>query len=221
MHDFKNTLTVVLANADLLAAAMASAKVDPAWREMTADILIAARGGLEATQRLLFFTQRGAGQGNHEDVAVGSLVTDVMALVRRPLEQMQVRVTLDLRAPGSVRGNRYELHHAVLNLVINARDAMPGGGQLTVAATARTRAEALASSLPQAGEYVEIVVTDTGAGMDAETLARIFEPFFTTRSAGTGLGLSSVFGIVQNHGGNVTAESAPGKGARFRLLLPR
>jgi signal transduction histidine kinase len=98
----------------------------------------------------------------------------------------------------------------VLNLLTNARDAMPEGGSITVATVL----------LPDTPAAVELTVTDTGHGMDAETLARIFDPFYTTKPTGTGLGLSITYGIVRDHGGSITADSTPGQGTRFLVRLP-
>ena len=109
-----------------------------------------------------------------------------------------------------------------MNLVINARDAMPGGGRLSIATSNLLLVAGTGSALPP-GSYVELSVTDTGVGIDAATRARLFEPFFTTKAVGkgTGLGLSTVYGIVSQSGGEVQVESQPGHGATFRILLPR
>jgi signal transduction histidine kinase len=113
-----------------------------------------------------------------------------------------------------------ELELAVLNIAVNARDAMPDGGRLTIAARNAGEAEAGAAGL--AGEFVAVSLADTGSGIPREVLARVFEPFFTTKPAGegTGLGLSVSYGIVQTHGGEIVARSTPGAGATFEVLLP-
>ena len=123
-----------------------------------------------------------------------------------------------------VTGRRGELHHVLLNLCLNARDAMPGGGRLALHAerVELSRPAAMHLHLPAPGAYVELTVRDTGTGMDEVTLARVFEPFFTTKrpGEGTGLGLATVYGVVRSHGGNVLVDSTPGDGTTFRLLLP-
>jgi len=112
-----------------------------------------------------------------------------------------------------------------LNLVVNARDAMPGGGKLMIASSNATIRDGQASVVPAvpAGQYVQLTVADTGTGMVKEVLDRLFEPFFTTKEAGkgTGLGLSIIFGIVKQSGGHIRVESAPGRGTSFRIFLPR
>jgi signal transduction histidine kinase len=110
----------------------------------------------------------------------------------------------------SVRGNPNALSQVVLNLITNARDAMPNGGRMSI----------VTSRVSEARDAVELVVADSGHGMNADTLPRIFDPFYTTKPTGTGLGLSIVYGIVQDHGGTITAESTPREGTRFVVRLP-
>ncbi|HTO94730.1 MAG TPA: ATP-binding protein, partial [Bacteroidota bacterium] len=128
-----------------------------------------------------------------------------------------IAITLALEADlPSVKGDRTQLHQTLLNLCVNARDAMPSGGTLTIT-TGRARREGT-----EPGWYARLTVADTGSGMDEETKRRIFEPFFTTKEPGrgTGLGLSVVYGIVQSHRGFIAVESAPGKGTKFTLDIP-
>ncbi len=221
VHDFKNTLGVIQSNAELLLAAVpASGEA----RAMVEDIMTAARSGLDSARRLLYFAGREGGAARTE-VPVAELVEGVLVLVRRIFKSNQIEIRVKIDPTCGVRGDRDELHHAVLNLVVNARDAMPEGGTLTVSAVGHsfTRAEATLHHLPCAGEYVELVVADTGLGMDESTQGHAFEPFFTTKAAGsgTGMGLPTVYGIVRNHGGNVLLDSRLGQGTRMRLFLPR
>jgi two-component system cell cycle sensor histidine kinase/response regulator CckA len=139
---------------------------------------------------------------------LNAVLADTGLLLRRLLGE---HVELELRPAGdlgTVRADPGQLEQVIVNLAVNARDAMPNGGRLTI----ETR---------NAGDHVELVVSDTGIGMDEETRAQVFEPFFTTREQGVGLGLASVYGIVHQSGGEVTVESAPGEGAVFVVRLPR
>jgi len=150
---------------------------------------------------------------------VAELVQGMRDLLARTLGPM-VRLTFALDGDGAVLSDLTQLEIAVLNLAINARDAMPEGGDLTIAtAVRRTRGDAELA----AGEYVDLSVADTGSGMPAEVAARAFDPFFTTKGVGkgTGLGLSQVYGMARQAGGTVRIESRPGAGTTVRICLPR
>jgi signal transduction histidine kinase len=144
-------------------------------------------------------------------VDLNQVVEDTVLLARGQIEKAGVAIRMTL-APdlAPVRGNASALSQVVLNLFTNARDAMPAGGRMGIA-TGPARDDPA---------WVELVVTDTGHGMDAETLARIFDPFYTTKPTGTGLGLSITYGIVRDHGGTIAAESIPAEGTRFVVRLP-
>jgi two-component system NtrC family sensor kinase len=143
-------------------------------------------------------------------VDVNAVINDVLSLLDHQLRTSRIQVRKELSAtPPIVQGIEYKLQQVFLNLFLNARDAMPKGGWLTVA----TRSH---------GEYAAIEVADTGSGIPVEQLSRIYDPFFTTKDIGkgTGLGLSITYGIVQEHDGTITCESAIGQGTRFTLRLP-
>jgi signal transduction histidine kinase len=148
--------------------------------------------------------------GEAGPIEVNSIISDVLSLLEHQLKMSKVQVRRDLtEAPMVVRGTEYKLQQVFLNLFLNARDAMPNGGWLSV--TTRTK-----------GQEAVVEVADTGVGIPSEHLARIYDPFFTTKGEGrgTGLGLSVTYGIVQEHGGVLSCESTHGEGTKFRLVLP-
>jgi two-component system cell cycle sensor histidine kinase/response regulator CckA len=158
-------------------------------------------------------------------LAINEVMTDVAGLLRRVLGE-KIRLALELEQPGrAVRADRTQLDQVLVNLAVNARDAMPDGGTLTLRSDHLLLLEPMplgADTVPP-GRYVVIEVGDTGAGIAPDILPRIFEPFFTTKreQGGTGLGLATVHGIVRQSGGYLAAESAPGRGTRMRIFLPR
>jgi PAS domain S-box-containing protein len=206
-HDFNNLLTVVLGNVDMLTKPSNTARQQ---RQLDA-IRHAAERGRDLTRQLLAFSRK-----QH----LSPVVLDVNELLTRflPLLQQAVgeAVTLTTQFPDEplhVHVDAAQLESAILNLAVNARDAMPNGGAIQLS----TR------SVGDRSDQVEIEVADTGVGMPPDVLARIFDPFFTTKEVGkgSGLGLSQVYGFVSQSGGRVTADSRPGEGARVRLTLPR
>ena len=219
-HDFNNQLTGMLANADVLVEALAST---PELRAAAEQIRAGAQRSARLTRQLLAFARKGNVMAVPVDVH--EAVADVITLLRRSIDK-RIAIATDLRAvPSVVIGDPTQLHNALLNLALNARDAMPDGGTLrfetrSVDLPPERRAQ-LHVALP-AGPLVEITVADDGAGMDAETLAHVFEPFFTTKPTGqgVGLGLAAVYGTVESHGGAVTVASTPGRGTTFTLWLP-
>jgi two-component system cell cycle sensor histidine kinase/response regulator CckA len=214
-HDFNNQLAGILGYADLLTRHTA----DPVLRRYGERIATAAQRSADLTRKLLAFARK----GNVRKVAVDlhGVVQETTALLERSLGQ-PIAIRQQLAAPQAlVEGDPASLQSALLNLAVNARDAMPQGGTLTFATRVRDLA---AGEVPElaAGAWLELSVTDTGCGMDAQVRARIFEPFFTTKGPGkgTGMGLPAVFGTVMSHGGRLLVESAPGQGSTFRILLP-
>jgi signal transduction histidine kinase len=216
-HDFNNILTVILSFARELTEELAG---EP--REQAREIERAALRGAAVTRQLLAFGRK---QVLYPEVLkMEEVVAGLGSMIGRLVGE-RVTVALDV-APdvGLVRMDPTQLEQAIVNLSLNARDAMPDGGRLSIGARnvdVAPGADAAAGSAP--GQYVAVSVRDTGTGMDATTLSRIFEPFYTTKpmGKGTGLGLSIVHGAVEQSGGHIGVESTPGAGTAFTLYLPR
>ena len=219
-HDFNNLLGVIIGNADLLRDLETA---DPEADELIRNVLDAAFRGAELTRRLLAFARQQPLSPRRIDV--NQLVSGIIRLLSRTLGE-NIEIVLSLSSEVSpIVADPAQLEAAIANLATNARDAMPGGGRLTVAtADCRLDADSVAphSDLVP-GQYVMIEVGDTGSGMTQEVINRIFEPFYTTkgRDRGTGLGLSMVFGFIKQSGGHINVSSEPGVGTTFRLFLPR
>ena len=218
-HDFNNILTAIVGYTDLLAAEFTG---DSRQLEDLEEIRKAARRATALTRQLLSFSRKQLLEPRIIDV--NSIVTNLDKMLRSLIsENIDLKTTLadDLDA---ARVDPNQLEQVIMNLAINARDAMPDGGTLTIetanAALDSDYASRHVSVIP--GDYVMLAVTDTGCGMSEEVKARIFEPFFTTKPAGrgTGLGLSTVYGIVKQSGGNIWLSSEPGKGTTFKIYLP-
>jgi PAS domain S-box-containing protein len=218
-HDFNNLLTVILGNLEMLEMQL----TDVRQLELVREACATATHGAELTERLLAFGRRQPLQPKLTDV--GDLLGDMTPLLRRTLgETVRVRSRSD-NDLWQVLVDPSQLQSAILNLAINARDAMPGGGRLTILAENTELEVDYARMHPEVwpGQYVLIAVTDTGAGMSSEVQERAFEPFFTTKEvgAGSGLGLSMVYGFVKQSGGHLTIYSEPGHGTTARMYLPR
>jgi PAS domain S-box-containing protein len=216
-HDFNNLLTVVIGALDLIQRHPADAD---RRERMIEAALGAARRGERLTQQLLAFSRRQT--LSPEPARVDAILGDSEPLLRRAVGEA-VNLTVAPNAAGAaamIDVSQFEA--ALMNLVVNARDAVASGGAIRVETHACVLAEGEVPETP-AGAYVRVDVHDTGVGMDAETMGRVFDPFFTTKDVGkgTGLGLSQVYGFVRQSGGGVTIDSAPGKGASVRLYLPR
>jgi two-component system, chemotaxis family, CheB/CheR fusion protein len=217
-HDFNNLLTVILGYSNLLRVSVVGN--EPAAHHLL-EIEIASEKAASLTQQLLSFSRR---QVLHPEVLeLNTIVADCDRMLRRLVGE---RITIALKcepALWQVRVDAGEISRALINLSLNARDAMPGGGTLTIetANVTLTEAESPRQVLTP-GKYAMIAVHDTGIGIDAETQTHIFEPFFTTKEIGkgTGLGLATVLGIVEQSGGAIRCESEPGRGTSFRIFLP-
>jgi two-component system cell cycle sensor histidine kinase/response regulator CckA len=217
-HDFNNVLAVIIGHADLLLHELAGSDAN---RESVEEIRGAASRAADLTRQLLAFSRQQILQPQRTDLS--GIVGGMAKMLRRLIGE---DVTLAIVAPsalGPVLVDPGQMEQVVLNLAVNARDAMPLGGALTIETADVQLDEASAEGDVKPGSYVTLSVTDTGTGMDAATQARIFEPFFTTKEPGrgTGLGLATVFGIVQQSGGTISTVSVPGRGTTFRVYLPR
>jgi nitrogen-specific signal transduction histidine kinase len=214
-HDFNNLLMVIMGHGELLRRGLPAE--DPLLRKVQ-QVMGAAERAARLVRQLLAFSRKQVLEPQVLDL--NALVSETARMLRPLLgEDVQVVTRLD-PALGRVRVDPAQIDQVLMNLAVNARDAMPGGGTL-VLETANVEGPASGPAAP--GGRVALTVRDTGHGMDDETQAQAFEPFFTTKAGigGTGLGLSMVYGIVQQSGGQITLESAPGCGSKFRILLPR
>ena len=217
-HDFNNMLGGIMGYADLLLAG----ERDPRRQEHLRAIILAASRSSELTRKLLAFGRRG--KNLVESLDLRSMAEECLAMLRPSMSpDLQIKVNMEDCPP--VDGDPAQIHQVLVNLCINAAEAMPERGTLTVSSCGKNLPESWLSGLPlPPGAYVELSVMDTGPGMTEEVRQRVFEPFFTTKNAsgtaGTGLGLSTTYGIVQAHRGAITVESSRGRGSTFRVLLP-
>ncbi|MBI4953939.1 MAG: response regulator [Myxococcales bacterium] len=210
VHDFNNMLGAALANLDILDAMPRETVVgDPLAAECTVEVRAALRRAAELAARLLRFSR--AGRSRYVAVDLSAACDGLVKTLRRTIDR-GVQIDAEIAPDLVVLGDECELHQVLMNLCLNARDAMPGGGRLSVRAGLDT----------PAGASVLIGVADTGVGMDEATLAHLFEPFFTTKDPGrgVGLGLATVHDIVTLHGGSVSATSKVGAGSSFSVRLP-
>ncbi|HRZ52973.1 MAG TPA: ATP-binding protein, partial [Candidatus Contendobacter sp.] len=219
-HDFNNLLTIILGNLAMLEEGL---RDNPELFKSAHTAMNAARRGADLTRRLLAFSRQQALQPRL--LAPGQQLQEIAELLARTLgANIELETAAD-PAVWNIRVDPGQLTNAVLNLAINARDAMPGGGCLRIEAGNVTLDAAHAARYPDvvAGDYVRLTVADTGTGMTPEVIERAFEPFFTTKElgAGTGLGLSMVYGFVKQSGGHVRIRSQVGAGTTVELYLPR
>lgn len=219
-HDFNNMLTAIIGFSDFLL--QTHRPTDPAHADIM-NIKSSANRAAGLVGKLLALARQQTLLV--EPLQLGEVMTDLAPLLKRSVgEKIEVKLSSG-RDLWYVKTDKLQLEQAIINLAVNARDAMPDGGRLTIRTRNVTERECYRLQLRDMvpGEYVEIEVSDTGTGIPNEVLGKIFEPFFTTKEAGkgTGLGLATVYGIVKQSGGYIYAESTPGEGTTFRIYLPR
>jgi two-component system cell cycle sensor histidine kinase/response regulator CckA len=207
-HDFNNLLAAMLGSLDLV-----ESEANDGLRLDLATIRHSALRARDLTRQLLAFARKQPVQRRNVDLSL--LVRDVELLLRR-LVGPSIVIDIETSGPALVSADPSLLEQVLVNLVVNARDAMPDGGHLQIRVDSRPSGHAD----PDGAGTALLTVTDSGVGMDAETRRRIFEPFFTTKASGTGLGLASSYGIIQQHRGDIAVESEPGRGTSFIVSLP-
>jgi len=219
-HDFNNVLTVITGTIEIIQEGLADKPEFAAIAQLIDD---AAARGAEITSQLLTFARRQPLEPR--DIDVNALVVETAKLLKPILGEHIEIVTRLADDAWSAMADPSQLSSAIVNLAVNARDAMPGGGTVTIrtANETVTQSSALGTAVMPAGDYVRIEVTDTGIGMSKEIQSKIFDPFFTTKPVGqgTGLGLATVYGIVKQSGGFITVDSEVGRGTSFHIYLPR
>ena len=218
-HDFNNLLTIIIGNLGIAKRGVVEARAERALD----NALIGAERAAQLTQRLLAFSRRQP--LNPRVLDVNKLIVSISDLLARTLgENIQLQ-TIGAAGLWKAEADASELESTLLNLALNARDAMPDGGKLTIETSNAYLDEEYCKQQENVspGQYILIAVSDSGAGMSSETIDRAFEPFFTTKEAGkgTGLGLSQVYGFMKQSGGHIKIYSEPGEGTTIKLYLPR
>jgi two-component system cell cycle sensor histidine kinase/response regulator CckA len=218
-HDFNNLLSVILGYSDMVSTALKPG--DPLLEDIM-EITSAGRRAADLTRQLLAFSRQQILQPRV--LTLDAVIGGVTKMLSRVLGEDVELVVVTNPTTSSIQADPGQMEQVLMNLVVNARDAMPKGGKLTIETANVTLDSTYAETHRiKAGEYVMLAVSDNGAGMDATTCARIFEPFFTTKDPGkgTGLGLSTVFGVVQQSGGSLVVFSEAGAGTTFKIYLPQ
>jgi two-component system, cell cycle sensor histidine kinase and response regulator CckA len=216
-HDFNNILTSILGSTAIMKRKM---RKNNQWYHFADIIETAAKRGAGLTRQLLTFARKSTPQ--FRPIIVNDIIEETLRLFERSTDKsfaIKKELTNDLAI---IKGDDGQLQQAILNLLINARDAMPNGGTITVRSQALNPDLRSASVFGEAraGEFASVAIRDAGAGMSQAVQQRIFEPFFTTKDKGTGLGLSVVYGVVNSHGGFITVQSEVGKGSQFTMFFP-
>ncbi|MBN1991256.1 MAG: response regulator [Anaerolineae bacterium] len=220
-HDFNNLLTVITGYSELLLHRHIE-RHDPRYKDIE-QIFKAGERATALTRQLLAFSRQQVIQP--EILDLNAIITDTNEMLRRLISEDIDLITILDPTLGHIKADANQIESIILNLAVNAYDAMPHGGKLTIK-TSNLKLGAGSADKPiglEPGRYVLLTVSDTGIGMDAETLSHIFEPFFTTKAKGkgTGLGLATVYGIVQQNKGGLSVSSQPGRGATFQIYLPQ
>jgi PAS domain S-box-containing protein len=218
-HDFNNLLMVISGYSEFLLDRLGP---DPALRGPAQEIASAAVRATSLTRQLLAFSRKQMLAPKILDL--NSVVTENLKMLTRMIGEDVDLVMVPAAGLGTIRADAGQVEQVIMNLAVNARDAMPSGGKLTIETSNVSLDEEYARfhAPLRPGNYVMLAISDTGAGMDTETQSHIFEPFFTTKGPkGTGLGLSTVYGIVKQSGGYIWVYSEPGKGTTFKIYLPR
>ncbi|MDE3181511.1 MAG: response regulator, partial [Acidobacteriota bacterium] len=218
-HDFNNLLTAILGYSD-----MALEKLPPnsQAKRYTAEIKKAGERAALLTRQLLAYSRLQV--MSPQVIDLNAVIVEMSKMLRRLAGEDIVLATIPNASPGRIRSDPSQIEQVIMNLAVNARDAMPQGGKLTIKTSDSVLEEAVTAEglRVKGGHYVQLDVSDTGCGMDAETRPRIFDPFFTTkeRGKGTGLGLSTVYGIVKQSSGYIWVKSEPSRGTTFSIYLP-
>jgi hypothetical protein len=218
-HDFNNLLGVILGNSEMI---LKTGPSDPRLQERIKEIKMAGEEAASVTRQLLAFSRQRVFEPQVLDLNV--VLKDLEPLLKRIIEEsIQLEMKLGQQL-GAIKIDRSQLAQVILNLISNARDAMSGGGRLKIETSNVELEESYAHEHVDVtpGEYVQLSVTDSGSGMDRETVSRIFEPFFTTKEKGrgSGLGLATVYGIVRQSGGHIWVYSEPESGTTFKIYFP-
>ena len=213
-HDFNNVLTVIMGYAEV---SLHYSAENPNLVESLKMIKEGAERGRGMTDQLLAFCRRQTVE--YHNIAMEEVLNKSLRMLNQLIPE-NIVLKVKSSCPGWVSGAADQIELILMNLILNARDAMPAGGQISITVSSEDATRTADGTYPETGRHVVLTIADTGEGMDQETSSMIFDPYFTTKEHGTGLGLSMVSGTVAQHGGQITVASTPGEGTVFRLSLP-